>query len=209
MTKEPVFSFCIRSLHPTVSENNIHDALQHIAVISSIDFVNKNTKPNYDTDTSSFKMAFIHLEKWICRQDYVDNFVMNVNGPDGLKIYYNYNHYFILRENLNPIFKRESRVKVLERENASLYKEIHALKLQVDKQTHASVKLPNISTVEPLKKKFKKKQKDKQNKQSDKDFEEYLYITTDEEDNNIHMNVILGDELGGYVLDETKNLKKS
>lgn len=187
MAREPVFSFCIRSLHPTVSENDIRDALRNIAVISSIDFVNKNTRPIYDIGANTFKMAFIHLEKWICRQTTVHRFIMKVNDPDGLKIYYDDTHYFILRENLNPSFKKESRINELENENASLYKEIRRLKLQVENITSCSVKLDAIV---PRKKRLRNKKNNKKpdlDKDLDKDLDDYLYITTDDEDDGTLM----------------------
>ena len=45
MEAEPVLSFCIRSLHPDVTEQKIRSLLTNVFNISSIDFVNKNTRP--------------------------------------------------------------------------------------------------------------------------------------------------------------------
>ena len=200
MVAEPVFSFCIRSLHPDVTEENIRDALKNIAHISSIDFVNKNTRPMYTYAQNCFKMAFIHVECWVWGfENYVDDYIMKVREPEGLRVYYNDTYYFVLRENLSPPIKRESRVALLERENADLYKEIFRLKQQLGEivPTATPVKYPNPDAKIPLKKRLKNKKSKivEKKKELDKDLEDYLYITTDDEDNNIHMNVTLTDEV--------------
>ena len=113
-----------------------------------------------------------------------------------MRVYYNDTYYFVLRENLNQCFKRESKVLLLERENADLYKEIFRLKQQLGEivPTATPVKYPTPDAKIPLKKRLKNKIVRKK-KELDKDLEDYLYITTDDEDNNIKMDVTLSDEV--------------
>jgi hypothetical protein len=193
METEPILSFCIRSLHPDIREQDIRSSLDNVFNISKIDFVNKNTRPIYSNCRNCFKMAFIHVESWNKLFSTVlrDNILCDIRSDDGLKIYYKDFKYFVLRENLNPIFKRESRIKELEKENAELYKEIFRLKSQFDEPSISKWihHIPDAKV--PIKKRLKKKK----NQKLDKDIEDYLYITTAEEDNNIHMNVSLIDEV--------------
>ena len=55
METKPVFSFCVRSLHPDITEQNIRNSLSSLATISSIDFVNKNTRPTYSKHENCLK----------------------------------------------------------------------------------------------------------------------------------------------------------
>ena len=196
MEADPVLSFCIRSFHPDVTEQEIRSSLTNVFNISSIDFVNKNTRPTYSNCQNCFKMAFIHVESWsnLFSTNLRDHFLSDIRSADGLKIYYKDYNYFVLRENLNPPFKRESRIKELEKENAELYKEIFRLKSQIDDPSISKWINHFPDAKVPLKKRLKKKKNQKQ-KELDKDLEDYLYITTDEEDNNIQMNISLVDEV--------------
>ena len=184
MEAEPVLSFCIRSLHPDVTEQKIRSLLTNVFNISSIDFVNKNTRPTYSNCQNCFKIAFIHVECWnnLFSTIQRDKILSDIRSVDGLKIYYKNRNYFVLRENFNTSFKRESRINELENKNAELYKEISRLKSHINDRS-ASKRICHSADIKvPLKKRLKKKE-------LDKDLEDYLYITTDEEDYNIKMNV--------------------
>jgi len=207
MVAKPVFSFCIRSLHPNVTEDVIRGVLRNVCNISSIDFVNKNTRPVYESARNCFKTAFIHVESWVDTfLPYIDDYIHDVRGPYGLKVYYNDIYYFVLRESFNPGFKREkstfdptaeSRISLLENENARLHSELRRLKQSHTKQQN-SVKMPNPCARVPLKKRLKKKNKSPVLKAEDSsDFDDYLHITTDDEfsDENITMNVKMTDDV--------------
>ena len=122
MNSEPVFSFCIRSLHPDVTEQDIRNSLSSLANISSIDFVNKNTKPKYSSNSNCFKMAFIHVESWhnLFTPQCLEEFIDDVCSSEGVKIYYNDYRYFVLRENLKPYYKRERK------NDSDFYKDLFA-----------------------------------------------------------------------------------
>ena len=117
MEADPILSFCIRSLHPDITEQDIRSSLKNVFNISSIDFVNKNTKPSYSNCENCFKMAFIHVESWNNLFSTVlrDNVLCDIRSEDGLKIYYKDFKYFVLRENLNPRFKREDIIQSLQK----------------------------------------------------------------------------------------------
>jgi len=221
MNSEPVFSFCIRSLHPDVTEQDIRNSLSSIANISSIDFVNKNTKPTYSSNSNCFKMAFIHVESWhnLFTRQCLEEFIDDVCSSEGVKIYYNDYRYFVLRENLKPYYKREQKndsdfykdlfaeqevlVRELEyqkEENWKLACMVDDLREELEKKERQEKKErrivhSNLDAKIPLKKRLKKNKKNPNQKpnQVDKDLEEYLYISTDEEDNNIHMNITIND----------------
>jgi len=221
MNSEPVFSFCIRSLHPDVTEQHIRNSLSSIANISSIDFVNKNTKPTYSSNSNCFKMAFIHVESWhnLFTRQCLEEFIDDVCSSEGVKIYYNDYRYFVLRENLKPYYKREQKndsdfykdlfaeqevlVRELEyqkEENWKLACMVDDLREELEKKERQEKKErrivhSNLDAKIPLKKRLKKNKKNPNQKpnQVDKDLEEYLYISTDEEDNNIHMNITIND----------------
>ena len=224
MNSEPVFSFCIRSLHPDVTEQEIRNSLSSIANISSIDFVNKNTKPTYSSNSNCFKMAFIHVESWhnLFTQQCLEEFIDDVCSSEGVKIYYNDYRYFVLRENLKPYYKREQKndsdfykdlfaehevlVRELEyqkEENWKLACMVDDLREELEKKEKKEKQIvhSNLDAKIPLKKRLKKNKKIQTEKQTenqkpnpiDNDLEEYLYITTDEEDNNIHMSITIND----------------
>tara|TARA_Y100001935_G_C17216650_1_gene462971 strand:+ start:454 stop:1059 length:606 start_codon:yes stop_codon:yes gene_type:complete len=201
METEPILSFCIRSLHPDIREQDIRSSLDNVFNISKIDFVNKNTRPIYSNCRNCFKMAFIHVESWNKLFSTVlrENVLCDIRSDDGLKIYYKDFKYFVLRENLNPIFKRERIIESLKKENSELYKVVSKLTNELEnirktQENTKKIEYADLHANVPLKKRLKKK-KNQKNKQLDKDIEDYLYITTDEEDNNIHMNVSLIDEV--------------
>ena len=98
-----VYSFCIRALHPDITEDVIRRMFHayKIGVVKSIDFVKKDTKIN----NKSINMAFIHIEEWddTLSNHEIDILQTNVSSDSGMKIYYdNFGHYFILRRNFNP-----------------------------------------------------------------------------------------------------------
>ena len=134
MEADPILSFCIRSLHPDITEQDIRSSLKNVFNISSIDFVNKNTKPSYSNCENCFKMAFIHVESWNNLFSTVlrDNVLCDIRSEDGLKIYYKDFKYFVLRENLNPRFKREDIIQSLQKENSELYKVVGDLTRELE-----------------------------------------------------------------------------
>ena len=127
MTTMPVFSFCVRCMLPDVTEEQIRQSFANIGKISTIDFVSKNTKPDYNGYHGHFKMAFIHLESW--HSEYSESerqrLIENVETDGGYKIYYDNYKYFVVRKNLRPLetigdHSLESRVKELQSENLIL-----------------------------------------------------------------------------------------
>ena len=200
MEADPILSFCIRSLHPDITEQDIRSSLKNVFNISSIDFINKNTKPSYSNCENCFKMAFIHVESWNNLFSTVlrDNVLCDIRSDDGLKIYYEDFKYFVLRENLNPRFKREDIIQSLQKENSELYKVVADLTRELEdlRNKHKnSNKVENSNLDAKIRLKKRLKNKNRKKKELDKDLEEYLYITTDEEDDNIHMSVSVIDEV--------------
>tara|TARA_A100001234_G_scaffold212464_1_gene214008 strand:- start:265 stop:879 length:615 start_codon:yes stop_codon:yes gene_type:complete len=200
METKPVFSFCVRSLHPDITEQNIRNSLSSLATISSIDFVNKNTRPTYSKHENCFKMAFIHVAKWheLFSPSCVELFIQDLRKPEGVKVYYESYKYFVLRENISMKSKRDSRITFLERENAALYKEVAQLQEKVRNMRIASntltKKYSNPDAKLPLKKRLRNKAKNNvRAKTFTEEFDQWLYITSDEED-NIKMDITESEE---------------
>ena len=124
MASDPVFSFCVKSMRPEVTDAVIREAFENsvIGEIDSIDFVDKfTTLP--DDPSKYYKMAFIHLKSW--SNTLSDNairefFLKKVRTTGANIIYDNDGHYITLRENHNPKYKTDSYITHLEYELARI-----------------------------------------------------------------------------------------
>lgn len=120
MASDPVFSFCVKSMRPEVTDAVIREAFENsvIGEIENIDFVDKFTTLPDDL-SKCYKMAFIHLKSW--SKPLSDNairefFLQKVRTTGANIIYDNEGHYITLRENHNPKYKTDSYIAHLESE---------------------------------------------------------------------------------------------
>lgn len=142
MSQCPVFSFCVRSLHPAVSEQHIRTAFQYynIGTIHSIDFIEKDTEivNAVGAKIGKFRSAYIHLQDWsdLLKTDRAkyDKFIADVKNGYKLNLpAYNWNCqieptglYIVLRVNYRP----NARQKWTPCERERLHETIRALQNQ-------------------------------------------------------------------------------
>lgn len=146
IASEPVFSFCVKSTRPEVTEEIINKCLVNIGTVHSIDFVEKHTTLP-DDNSKHYKMAFIHLKKWT---PYYENIAIRGAFLDKLQyginiIYDNEGHYFTLHENYNPKYKTDTYIAYLEKQlnDANLSVNNYEEQLQIERANNMKYQSQN------------------------------------------------------------------